>query len=225
MFKTAVRIFKSWLWAIWLLCRVNSGRLGFQKTKWAWWSLLTNSVCPASVCNCVARAQSALWAANNRYEAPSSFRLPGTGEAVSCGSHWSTEDVQDIQAVNWRRQGPYKYCETLKLKMVSEHNHKGAVPSFSEWPAAVCFILQPFLSSTASLCCVTERDFVPTCLAGTVCGLTPASSEDCFLFHKTVMAGQTAEPPQASQGGTRAAAAGKGPPSSLWAPDRNMLSA
>lgn len=63
------------------------------------------------------------------------------------------------------------------------------------------------------------------CLALTVPGLAPVSSEDCFLFHiqgrKAVMVGQTALPPQASQGGssrlTGAAAAGKSPPSFLWA--------
>lgn len=40
------------------------------------------------------------------------------------------------------------------------------------------------------------------------------------------MVGQTALPPQASQGGsrlTRAAAAGKSPPSFLWALDWNTL--
>lgn len=66
---------------------------------------------------------------------------------------------------------------------------------------------------------------MPTCLACTVSGLTPVSSKECFLFHKTVMAGQTAESPQASQGGTRAATAGRGPPFSLWALDWNMLRA
>lgn len=39
-----------------------------KQTVSVWWSLLTSSVCPASVWDCGARAQSALQAANNQVQ-------------------------------------------------------------------------------------------------------------------------------------------------------------
>ena len=101
-----------------------------REAVWAWWSLLTSSVCPASGWDCVARAVSALQAATNHVRGSLLF-YSCLGQ-VRQGPAALTDPERMFSLCTEAVRGPAKkYCAILKLKMVSKHNHKGAVPSFS----------------------------------------------------------------------------------------------
>lgn len=101
-----------------------------RETVWAWSSLPTSSVCPASGWDCVARAGSALQAENNLVRASLLF-YSCLGQ-VRQGPVALTDPGRTFSLCTEAGRGPAKkYCAALKLKMVSKHNHKRAVPSFT----------------------------------------------------------------------------------------------